>query len=147
MKKLAITILLIAMPFIQGCAVGAIAAGVGAYKYGRAKQQEQYKDYVIEMEKLNLERVRKEKLQGVVEMAGAVCHELNQPLQALFGYSELFILNLPEGNRFKDQMQMINEQLQKMGMITRKLNEITRYETMDYLQGKIIDIDKASVIK
>jgi hypothetical protein len=30
-----------------------------------------------------------------------------------------------------------------MGTITHKLRGITRHETMDYLKGKIIDIDKA----
>jgi PAS domain S-box-containing protein len=34
------------------------------------------------------QRIQEEKLKGVIEMAGAVCHELNQPLQAISGYSE-----------------------------------------------------------
>ena len=34
---------------------------------------------------LEEERLRRERLQGVIEMAGAACHELNQPLQALSG--------------------------------------------------------------
>ena len=30
------------------------------------------------------DRLEREKLRGVIEMAGAVCHEMNQPLQELF---------------------------------------------------------------
>ncbi len=29
------------------------------------------------------------RMQGVLEMAGAVCHEMNQPLMAITGYSDL----------------------------------------------------------
>ena len=36
----------------------------------------------------------KEKLQGVIEMAGAVCHELNQPLQVVSALSELLIMDV-----------------------------------------------------
>ena len=36
-----------------------------------------------------IERLQKEKLQGVLEMAGAACHELNQPLQVVSGYNDL----------------------------------------------------------
>jgi len=33
------------------------------------------------------ERVQREKLEGILEMAGAVCHEFNQPLQGILGFS------------------------------------------------------------
>ena len=67
------------------------------------------------------DRMNKEKLEGVLETAGAVCHELNQPLQALSGYTEL------------------------MRDITDKLQGVTRYETTDYAGNtKIIDIHKSS---
>ena len=35
-------------------------------------------------------KIENEKLQGVLEMAGTICHEINQPLQAIIGYSDLF---------------------------------------------------------
>jgi hypothetical protein len=31
-----------------------------------------------------------------------------------------------------------------MGELTRKLQKITKYETKDYLEGKITDIEKAT---
>jgi C4-dicarboxylate-specific signal transduction histidine kinase len=91
------------------------------------------------------ERMQKEKLQGVLEMAGAVCHELNQPIQAISGYSELMLMDVPKEGPLYEKIKAINEQINKMGNITRKLMGITRYETEDYVGGtKIIDIDKAS---
>jgi signal transduction histidine kinase len=38
---------------------------------------------ITERRRAEEEAKRREKLQGVLEMAGAVCHELNQPLQVL----------------------------------------------------------------
>lgn len=86
-----------------------------------------------------------EKLQGVLEMAGAICHELNQPLQSISGYSELLLKNITEDDQHYGKIKVIKEQADRLKKITGKLAGITRYETKDYLQGiKIIDIDKAS---
>jgi len=91
------------------------------------------------------ERLKRERLQVTLEMAGAVCHELNQPMQTISGYTESllrdFSKNTPSYNRIKKVM----EEILRMGTITKKLMRITKYETKNYLQGiKIVDIDKAS---
>lgn len=86
----------------------------------------------------------KEKLQGVIEMAGAVCHELNQPMQVVSGISELLKANLKDNKSFDKNIQTLQGQIGKMSTITRKLMRITRYETKGYLNGKIIDIEKAA---
>jgi PAS domain S-box-containing protein len=91
------------------------------------------------------ERLQKEKLQGVLEMAGAACHELNQPLQVIFAYSELLIEGIREDHSLASYAEIIREQIDKMGGITRKIMMITKYETKPYAQGTIIiDIDKSS---
>ena len=48
-----------------------------------------------------------EKLQGVIEMAGAVCHEMNQPMQVVLGISELLLLNKLEDNHFYKQIEAL----------------------------------------
>ena len=88
--------------------------------------------------------IEKEKLQGIIEMAGAVCHELNQPLQVVSGISELLTMDIQENNPLYKKMAMLKEQTERMGEITLKLAKITSYETRDYLEGKIVDIDKSS---
>jgi len=91
------------------------------------------------------ERLQKEKLQGVLEMAGAACHELNQPLQVISGYNELLIKDIPEDHSLASYAEIIREQIDKIGEITRKIMKITKYETKPYAQGTIIiDIDKSS---
>ena len=94
---------------------------------------------------LEEERLQRERLEGVIEMAGAACHELNQPLQTLFGYSELLLRSLPEKSPLFDKIEEIKKSIDQLGKITHKIMHITRYETKEYIEGtKIIDIDKAS---
>ncbi len=88
--------------------------------------------------------VEKEKFQGVLEMAGAVCHEINQPLMAVSGYSELLLMDMSEDNPQYKSLSRIMEQVQCLGTITKKLMGITRYKTKDYLKGSIVDIDESS---
>jgi len=95
--------------------------------------------------KAETEKLHREKLQGVLEMAGAVCHELNQPLQAISGYAEILQRMRPEDTFLSNKIGKVIEQIEKMGKITRKLMKISTYETKEYLEGvKIIDIDKST---
>ena len=95
---------------------------------------------------LQAELRSQEKLQGVLEMAGAVCHELNQPLQIVSGYSELLLTDLSESDPRYATLKTIKEGIDRMGALTRKINNITKYKTKDYLGGKskIVDIDRSS---
>ena len=97
-----------------------------------------------EMRKEN-KRLQKERLQVTLQMAGAVCHELNQPLQGIFGYSETLLMRFPEGDPLNYKVKKIIELTNRMGKITKKLMRITKYKTKDYVHGiKIIDIDKST---
>jgi cytochrome c553 len=84
------------------------------------------------------------KLQGVLETAGAVCHELNQPMQAINGYSALLGMSVEKDSPHYDKANAIMDQVKRLSSITNKLMTITHYASKEYLNGRIIDIDKAS---
>lgn len=86
----------------------------------------------------------KDKFQGGLEMAGAICHEINQPLMCISGYSEILLMDVSEDNPQYEVLRKINEQAQRLGQITRKLMNITEYKTKIYLKRNIIDIDEVS---
>ena len=89
------------------------------------------------------DRSQKERLEGVLELAGAVCHELNQPMTVVSVNSEI-ITNDLEKSKIIEKVDLIKDEIRKMSKITRKLMHITRYETREYLNGrKIVDIDKS----
>jgi len=89
---------------------------------------------------------QREKFQGVLEMAGAVCHELNQPLQIVSGYSHLLLMDLSESDPKYATLKTIKEGIDRMGALTQKIMNVTKYKTKDYLGGesKIVDIDRSS---
>ena len=91
------------------------------------------------------ERLARERLEVSLQMAGGVCHELNQPLQTLSGYAESLLINTSADAPHYPTVAKIMDCCGQMGKITGKLMRITKYATKDYLQGiKIVDLDRAS---
>ncbi len=99
---------------------------------------------ITDLKRAEEDRLIKQKLEGVIEMAGAACHELNQPLMVVSGNCELLMTRLEKSDPNYERTKIIIEQIYKIGEITRKIMEINKYETKNYINVKIIDIDKAS---
>lgn len=99
---------------------------------------------LTDLKKAEIDKVRKEKLEGVLEMAGAVCHEINQPLQVVLGQTEIIKMITDKDEPIQKHLDTIIAHITKMGDITKKLMNITKYETKPYLKRTIINIDRAS---
>jgi len=93
---------------------------------------------------LQNEMRKREKLQGVLEMAGAVCHELNQPLQIVSGFSEMLLMDMEPCDPNYKMLNTIKTGIDRIGELTHKIMKITRYQSKSYLKSKIVDIDQAS---
>lgn len=94
--------------------------------------------------RMSLKLAEEEKLKGVLETAGGVCHELNQPLQFVLGAVQLLMLDVSPDSSLYANLDTIRARIEQMGEITRKLAEITRLRTRKYVGGKdIIDIDQS----
>lgn len=88
---------------------------------------------------------KEQKLHGVLELAGAACHELNQPMQVVLGYSEMLAGDLSPDDPRRKTLEKIIRQIGKMDQILKNIRAITRYETKPYIEGTtIIDIEKAA---
>ena len=101
---------------------------------------------VIELQQ---EMLKQERLEGVLETAGAVCHEFNQPLQIVSAYSEMLQSRLQGDDENTETLENIRAAVRRLGELTRKLMNITRHETTDYTGGttdsaRIVDLDAAS---
>ncbi len=120
------------------------ACGKAVSYQGRLVKQTALRD-LSERKQAEQERIRHEKLQGVLEMAGAVCHEINQPMQIISGYSDLLLGEISKDSSIYEDLNILKGQVVKMSEITDKLMKITQYKTCEYIEGrKIIDIHKAS---
>jgi len=92
-------------------------------------------------EKIRLER---EKLQGVLEMAGAICHELSQPLQVISGYSSILLMDMEESDPLHKSIKGIEDGITRADILMKRIMGITRYQSKPYLKINIVDIEKAS---
>lgn len=100
---------------------------------------------MVERRRVEQERIQREKLEAVLETAGAVCHEFNQPLQSISGFSELLTMQVKEDSPLHKYTAGIQDGVFRMAELTRKLLEIKgQYATKPYLNGEIVDIDDTS---
>jgi CheY-like chemotaxis protein len=84
-----------------------------------------------------------EKLKGVLETAGGICHELNQPLQYVLGAIQILMMDLDPKDAIYQSLDAIRASVEKMGEITRKLTAITYYRSRKYAGGlDILDIQQ-----
>jgi PAS domain S-box-containing protein len=91
------------------------------------------------------ERLEKEKLLSILEMAGAVGHELNNPLQVVMTCAEK-LAPAQEDNALKVELyRLLRDNIEKMRAKITNIQNITQYATKEYVRGKtIIDIEAAS---
>ncbi len=100
---------------------------------------------VLVQKRLTAKVIEQEKLKTVIEIAGGICHEMNQPLQAIASYADLLLLKMEKSHPCRQYASAIRKQIALMGSITGKLMRITDYKTTDYVgNAKIIDIERAS---
>jgi PAS domain S-box-containing protein len=88
------------------------------------------------------------KTQGMLELAGAIGHEFNQPLMALQGFIDIIQKKFDGTDAISEYLEKMRQQIQRMSSLTRKMGHITRYRTKHYAGGEtIIDIDEAAAKK
>jgi len=89
----------------------------------------------IELQKQLIEA---HKLGAIVELAGGVAHELNQPLTVLLAHIQLLQKRTdPDGPEAESLAKMADEAC-RMANLIKKIGEITQYETMDYIKDQKI---------
>jgi PAS domain S-box-containing protein len=94
------------------------------------------------------QQLSKERLLGVMEMAGGVAHALNQPLTIVSNLLHEVLSGFDPNERNYGKIVKIDTQIKKLNEIVRKIGSINQYEAMEYVAGvRIVDIDKASRMK
>ncbi len=86
-----------------------------------------------------------EKLDAVCKLAGAMAHELRQPLQILTSCLTLVRDKSPDDSETKENYATMKESCIRMNNIIEKINNLTRYRTKHYLDKmRILDIEGSS---
>ena len=90
------------------------------------------------------ERKKNHQLTTAIETAGAICHELHQPMQTIFGSVELLLLEMTEQDKNYEFVSIIKESIDRMNKITNQLSNITKYKTKKHVDKIIVDLEKSS---
>jgi PAS domain S-box-containing protein len=94
---------------------------------------------------LRKEQKMRERMQGIIEIAGTIAHEFNTPLFVALGTTQLLMENIEQGDPMLDDVKTITDNLKKMSELAKKMSQITSYEPTGYYGDiNIIDIHKAS---
>lgn len=90
--------------------------------------------------------IEREKLEAIIELAGATAHEMRQPMTIVHNLISLFKEKFDHREPLtREEMDIINNQCDRMNNIIRNMLSITSYKTKDYIKGKkIIDLNGAS---
>lgn len=67
-------------------------------------------------ERKQAEKARREgkRMQGVIEMAGAVCHEMNQPLMVIAGYFKLISMNISREDPLIEKISKLSDEVDRL---------------------------------
>ncbi|MBU1533908.1 PAS domain S-box protein [Myxococcota bacterium] len=87
----------------------------------------------------------KEKQALISELAGAMAHELNQPLMSIIGYSTLLKKPSLDPEKMERAVTHISGEAERMAEIVKKIGNLPRYETRKYVgTANILDLDRSS---
>ena len=94
------------------------------------------------------EDAESDKLVGALEMAGTVCHKLNQPMQVILGYASMVSSgDISEPDQICEIIKMIEDETRRMGIITKNLMGITQYRSVETPEvGAMCDIDNPAAL-
>ena len=105
-------------------------------------------EYVIEIihditaeRRLKSAEAERVKLEGVVELAGTVAHEINSPLFAALGMAQLLQDDALSGEN-REAVETIVRNLKSIAELTAKMARMTGYRNRDYAGGaRIMDLE------
>lgn len=91
------------------------------------------------------ENLRQGKLQAALQTAGAICHELSQPLQVILAEVEMMQASGEADDRVRHCMETILGSIDKIRTITDKLHNLQDFRTTPYPgTSDILSLDESA---
>jgi DNA-binding response OmpR family regulator len=80
-------------------------------------------------------------LAGIGETTIAIEHEINNPLSALLGHTELLLMDQAIGDDHREQLRVILEQASRIADVVRRLAKLKNPQSVEYLAGaRMLDL-------
>jgi C4-dicarboxylate-specific signal transduction histidine kinase len=91
-----------------------------------ARQIEEERQMRVELESLQQQVIRQERLAAIGVLVSGIAHELNNPLQAISGFSELLQKDPRISEQSKSDLDLIHQESTRAGAIIRNLSRFGR---------------------
>lgn len=91
-----------------------------------ARQVEEEREMRLELESLQQQVIRQERLAAIGVLVSGIAHELNNPLQAISGFSELLQKDPQISAQSKSDLDLIHQESTRAGAIIRNLSRFGR---------------------
>ncbi len=99
-----------------------------------------------ELESLQRQVIRQERLAAIGVLVSGVAHELNNPLQAILGFAELLQLRDDLPSNVRSELALIQKESSRASAIIRNLSRFSRQQTVDPGPVRVSDV-LASVVE
>ncbi len=81
-----------------------------------------------------------------IQLAGAVAHELNQPLTIIISTSEILSRRDPARDDLEPYLRQLIEAAERTSGIVQKLERVTAYRSKHYVGSiQIVDLDRSTI--
>jgi C4-dicarboxylate-specific signal transduction histidine kinase len=99
-----------------------------------------------ELESLQRQVIRQERLAALGVLVSGVAHELNNPLQAILGFADLLTIREDLPPQVRAELALIQKESARASVIIRNLSRFTRQQTVDPAPIHLSDV-VASVVE
>ncbi len=91
-------------------------------------------------QRIQLERqlAQSQKIEGIGILAGGIAHDFNNLLTPILGYTEMALLNLPEGHPAGKNLKVVLQSARRASDITRQILAFSRKQILDM---KVLDLN------
>ena len=128
--------------------VGIIVAGITADQVPELSKQQKLLDlfaghtgmclHVHGIQQAQARRLQAERIEASVTMARKVVHEVNNPLGIIKNYLKILGLKLPEKHPAQTELQVISEEIDRVGQIIRSLRD---FASPAQVAPKVLDLN------
>ena len=82
---------------------------------------------------------------AIIELAGAVAHEINNPLAVIMARLELMLSDLDESDANYKNLEQVDHLVHRIANVVQKMSQVRRYQVQNYCGGvNILDLEGSS---
>ncbi|MDA8170011.1 MAG: PAS domain S-box protein [Nitrospiraceae bacterium] len=89
------------------------------------------KKFEQEQQNLQNQLIQSQKMESVGRLVGGIAHDFNNILCAILGYSELVMMNLPQGHPMLEKVTIIKEAGERAALLTKQLLAFSRKQVLE----------------